>query len=263
MPEDLVVTKTAQTSWEKVYTWDVEKSVDKSQLNLKTGETGTVQWKVDVTQTGSAVRNARVSGHDQGAQPERHGGDGCRRDGRARHGGLAGAVVDCDGTAGEPNTSTGLTVPANGDLICAYTASRRLDDRRHEQGDRHGDTRGVDVSDSGTARLQVRRDCRPSRSTRPSRRSTARTRGTGSTGTRRSRTTSSSRARAGPDERRRPARRQPVDAAGRDRLRARHRLGERDRPLLDARLRPPRSRRRRTSSWTCRWRRTRRRRCSS
>ena len=36
-PEDLVVTKTAQTSWEKVYTWDVEKSVDKSQLEHEAG----------------------------------------------------------------------------------------------------------------------------------------------------------------------------------------------------------------------------------
>ena len=58
----LVVTKTAQTSWEKVYTWDVEKSVDKSHLEMKTGDTGTVQWKVDVTQTGFVGRNAVVSG---------------------------------------------------------------------------------------------------------------------------------------------------------------------------------------------------------
>ena len=57
-----VSTPTAGTSWYKVYTWDVEKSVDRSQLNLKQGETGSVEWKVDVTQTGWTAQNMVVGG---------------------------------------------------------------------------------------------------------------------------------------------------------------------------------------------------------
>ena len=65
----LVVTKTAGTSWYKVYTWDVEKSVDKSQLDLKQGETGSVEWKVDVTQTGWTAQNMVVGGTITVANP--------------------------------------------------------------------------------------------------------------------------------------------------------------------------------------------------
>ena len=71
----LVVTKTAGTSWYKVYNWDVEKSVDKSQLDLKQGATGSVVWKVDVTQTGWTAAEHRRGRHDHRREPERHGGD--------------------------------------------------------------------------------------------------------------------------------------------------------------------------------------------
>ena len=36
---------------------------------MKQGETGTAEWKVDVTQTGSTVRNAVVSGTITVANP--------------------------------------------------------------------------------------------------------------------------------------------------------------------------------------------------
>jgi uncharacterized repeat protein (TIGR01451 family) len=149
-PDDLVVTKTAETSWEKVYTWDVEKSVDKSELNLKPGETGTVQWKVDVTQTGSAVRNARVGGTITVHNPNATAVTGVSVTDVFVTGGLASAVVDCDGTAGEPNTSTGLTVPANGDLVCTYTATVDSTAGGTNQATATGTLDGVDVSDSGT-----------------------------------------------------------------------------------------------------------------
>jgi uncharacterized repeat protein (TIGR01451 family) len=64
---------------------------------------------------------------------------------------LPGAVVDCDGTAGEPNTSTGLTVPANGTLGCTYTAARDSTSGGTNQATATGSLEGVDVSDSGTA----------------------------------------------------------------------------------------------------------------
>ena len=55
----LVVTKTADTSWEKVYSWDVEKSVDKSQLNMKQGETGS--WSGRSTSRRPAPRHGTSS----------------------------------------------------------------------------------------------------------------------------------------------------------------------------------------------------------
>ena len=65
----LVVTKTAGTSWYKVYNWDVEKSVDTSQLSLKQGETGSVEWEVDATQTGWTAQNIVVAGAITVANP--------------------------------------------------------------------------------------------------------------------------------------------------------------------------------------------------
>jgi uncharacterized repeat protein (TIGR01451 family) len=145
-PRHLVTTKTADASWEKVYTWDVDKSVDKSQLNLKTGETGTVQWKVDVTQTGSTARNAVVTGTITVFNPNATDVTGVAVTDQ-----LPGAVVDCDGTAGAPNTSTGLTVPANGSLSCTYSAARTSTDGGTNEATATGSLNGVDVSDSGTA----------------------------------------------------------------------------------------------------------------
>jgi uncharacterized repeat protein (TIGR01451 family) len=145
-PKALVVTKTAQTAWEKVYTWEVDKSVDKSQLNLKTGETGTAHWTVEVTQTGSTARNASVSGSIAVQNPNAQSVTGV-----SVTDALAGAVVDCDGTAGAPNVSTGLTVPANGSLQCTYSAARDSAAGGTNEATATGSLDGVDVSDTGTA----------------------------------------------------------------------------------------------------------------
>ena len=118
-PKHLVVTKTADTSWERAYTWDVEKSVDNSQIEMKQGGTATAQWKVDVTQTGSTVQNAEVNGTIDVSNPNAFDVTGVTVTDA-----LAGAVVDCDGAAGAPVVSTGLTVPANGSLQCSYSATR-------------------------------------------------------------------------------------------------------------------------------------------
>lgn len=142
----LEVTKTATTSWEKVYTWDVEKSVDPSQLEMKTGETGVANWKVDVTQTGFTARNAVVSGTITVSNP-----NGVDVTGVSVVDALPGAVVDCDGTAGEPYVSSGLTVPANGNVQCAYTAARDSSNGGTNEATATGTLDGVDVSDSGSA----------------------------------------------------------------------------------------------------------------
>ena len=120
--DDLVVTKTASTNWEKVYTWEVEKSVDRPQLQLQSGGSGTVNWTVDVTQSGSFARNAVVTGTISVENPN----DEAVTDVSVSDA-LAGAVVDCDaGAAGAQ--STGLTVPGNGSLSCTYSAARETTD---------------------------------------------------------------------------------------------------------------------------------------
>ena len=136
----LDVTKTADASWEKVYTWDVQKSVDPSHLEMKTGQTGTANWKVDVTQTGSVARNAVVSGTIKVTNP-----NGKDVTGVTVGDALPGAVVDCNGSA------SGLTVPANGSIECTYTAARASADGGTNTATATATLDGVDVSDSGTA----------------------------------------------------------------------------------------------------------------
>ncbi|MGB8351806.1 MAG: hypothetical protein WCE47_15375, partial [Gaiella sp.] len=136
----LDVTKTADASWEKVYTWDVQKSVDPSHLEMKTGQTGTANWKVDVTQTGSVARNAVVSGTIKVTNP-----NGKDVTGVTVGDALPGAVVDCNGSA------SGLTVPANGSIECTYTAARDSADGGTNIATATATLDGVDVSDSGTA----------------------------------------------------------------------------------------------------------------
>ena len=188
-PTHLVVTKTAQTSWEKVYTWDVEKSVDKSQLEHEArARRGTVQWKVDVTQTGSTVAER---GRDAARSPWR---TRTTTTSRASPSPTRFRARSSTATASRgAERHTGLTVPANGSIAvhvhgCRATRSTGGD----EQGDRdrlarrrrHLRQRAPPTSRSATRR---------SRSTRPSRPSTGRTPGTASTRRARSPTPSSSR----------------------------------------------------------------------
>jgi uncharacterized repeat protein (TIGR01451 family) len=136
----LEVTKTAEAAWEKVYTWDVEKSVDPSHLEMKTGQTGTANWKVDVTQTGFVARNAVVTGTITVKNPNDEAVTGVTV-GDA----LEGAVVKCEGSASD------LTVPANGSIECSYSAPRQSVEGGTNTASATGTLDGVDVSDSGTA----------------------------------------------------------------------------------------------------------------
>ena len=137
----LVVTKTANTSWEKVYNWDVEKSVDKSQLNMKQGETGSVEWKVYVTHTGSSARNIVLSGTITVENP-----NGFDVTGVSVKDQLDNAVVDC-----APNTSTDLTVKANDKITCTYSVPLTSIEDGTNGAVAVGSVGGIDVSDSGTA----------------------------------------------------------------------------------------------------------------
>lgn len=141
--ERLEVKKTAEASWEKVYTWDVEKSVDPSHLELKTGQTGTANWKVDVTQTGFVARNAVVFGTITVQNPNDFDVTGVTVTDA-----LAGAVVDCDGVAGAPAVSTGLTVPAGATLSCVYSADRDSIGGGTNWAAASASIDGVDISDA-------------------------------------------------------------------------------------------------------------------
>ncbi len=138
--ERLVVTKTAVTSWYKIYTWDVEKSVDKSQLALKHGEAGGVEWTVDVTQTGWTARNMVVSGTITVANP-----NGTAVTGVSVTDQLPNAFVYC-----ASSFSSDLIVPAHGSITCIYAAPLGSTQGGTNVATAVGSLDGVDVSASGT-----------------------------------------------------------------------------------------------------------------
>ena len=57
------VTMTAQTSLKRTYSWKIEKTVSKSAVTLKAGETANVTYTVTATPTGSVDSDWAVSGH--------------------------------------------------------------------------------------------------------------------------------------------------------------------------------------------------------
>ena len=218
--DDLVVTKTAQTTWEKVYTWEVEKSVDRPQLQLQSGGSGTVNGR-STSPRAARLRGTQSSRGRSRREPQRRGGHR-----RGVSDALAGAVVDCDaGAAGAQ--STGLTVPGNGSLSCTYSAARETTDGGTNTASAAGSLNGVDVS--GTGR-------RTSRSETPNYEVNKAVKAVDGKNTWSDITGTTSFTydeefpcpEPGPDERRRAARRQPGDRAGRDGSCPRHRLGERD-----------------------------------
>ena len=160
-------------------------------------------------------------GHDHGREPERR-----RRDGRGGHRRARGhRVVDCD-AEDRLGAEHGLTVPANSSISCTYSAPRtRSTEARTRHRDRHAGRhrrvrqrhRRLHVRPAGGRDQQaVSAVDDENEWTRHRRQRHVHLRGDVPL------------PRTGPDERRRPSRRQPGDPGGRDGLRARHRLGERD-----------------------------------
>jgi hypothetical protein len=62
-PAPLQVTKTANTSFTRTYNWSIVKSVNPDVLNMFTGDSGTVTYTIDVTQTGFTDSAFAVSGN--------------------------------------------------------------------------------------------------------------------------------------------------------------------------------------------------------
>jgi uncharacterized repeat protein (TIGR01451 family) len=139
--QHLIVTKTAGTSWYKVYNWVVEKSVDESRLDLAEGETGTVHWKIDVVRTGWTPRYMAVAGSITVANPnDRPVTDVILTDA------LADTTVFC-GSA----DAADLTLPANGSVACIYAAPWGSILGGTNTATAVGTLDGVDVSSTGTA----------------------------------------------------------------------------------------------------------------
>jgi len=145
-PKHLVVTKTAGTSWYKVYNWAVEKSVDTSQLNLEQGETGTVHWTVDVEQTGWTARYMAVGGSITVSNPNDTAVTGVV---------LTDNLPDTTVWCGADDPSA-LTVPANGSVSCIYAAPWGSTLGGTNTATAVGSLNGVDVSDTGTADFTFR-----------------------------------------------------------------------------------------------------------
>ena len=144
--KQLVVTKTAGTFWRKVYNWDVEKSVDKSQLNVKPGETASVVWRVDVTLTGWTPRDMIVGGTIMVANPNDTAVSGVV---------LTDQIPDVTVFCGV-NDNADLTVPANGSVSCIYAAPLSSTQGGTNTATAVGSLNGVDVSATATAEFTFR-----------------------------------------------------------------------------------------------------------
>lgn len=109
-----VVTKTADESFTRTYTWNIEKVGDQTELTLSTGQTFTVNYDVTVSAT-FADSDWAVSGTISVANP--HPSEPMTVEvSDVVSPGIA-ATVDCDGLGG-----TSLTVPAATAAFCSYNA---------------------------------------------------------------------------------------------------------------------------------------------
>ena len=118
----LSVEKSASGTSQITHSWAVDKQVkpagaadsaygDNAVLNLPDGGNGSVTWKVTVTH--SQVQTFTVDG----TITVSNDGD-VAVTGVDVSDSIPGAVIDCDGQG-----STGVTVPANGSVDCAYTVT--------------------------------------------------------------------------------------------------------------------------------------------
>ena len=119
---------------------------------MKQGETGTVNWKVDVTQTGFTARNAIVSGTIDGAEPERRRRDRCHPSPTRFRATRPSTVT----VVGAPYVSIDLTVPANGSLDLHVLGVRDSATGGTNAATATATLDGVDVSDSGAGGLHLR-----------------------------------------------------------------------------------------------------------
>jgi hypothetical protein len=140
----LAVTKDADETFDRTYTWDIDKAADQDALELMPGETFPVNYTVDVWVTGFTDGNYDVTGDIVISNPNPD-----------RDADLT-AVVDVifDGIAADVDCPS-LTVPAGNTLTCTYEAqdlpdgSTRLNTATATQQNYDFDSEGVGTA-SGT-----------------------------------------------------------------------------------------------------------------
>lgn len=123
MPE-VTVTKTAGTTYERVWKWSVDKNGDTGTLTLAPGQTKSVAYSVVVTNTGTQDRNFRVAGTitvaNTGTVPA-----------------TVNSVADVDDFGAADQVSCGTlpqTLPVGGSMSCSYNqaiASPTMDTEYH------------------------------------------------------------------------------------------------------------------------------------
>jgi len=107
------VTKTAETSLDRTYTWDIVKSADKTSLELQKGEVYSLPYKIVVSNT-SADSNWAVSGDITIKNPDPNNAAQVTDVTDVISGGIN-ATVDCGGSS--------FSIPANGTKTCTYNAA--------------------------------------------------------------------------------------------------------------------------------------------
>jgi hypothetical protein len=109
------VTKTAQPSFTRTYTWDIVKSVDPASWTLYTGESGTSTYTVSVTRTGYTDSDWNVEGTITVSNPSPI--DATINSVSDVISGVGSATVNCAGV------TFPYSLPAGESLTCTYSAS--------------------------------------------------------------------------------------------------------------------------------------------
>ena len=104
---ELSVAKTATTSWNRAWSWTIDKSVSPTAMTLAAGQTGSATWTVAVNPT-STDSGHQVSGTITVSNP-------------APMAATLTSVTDQFGTLRIAVSCPSLSVPANGSLECTYT----------------------------------------------------------------------------------------------------------------------------------------------
>ncbi len=142
---ELDVTKTAVTSFDRDWDWTIQKDVDTAVLDLFDGDSGVVNWNVDVTKSGPTDSNFAVAGVITIANPWSTAANVTSVT-DVITGGIN-ATVDC-GPAG-PTGEAPFSVPAGGSVTCTYSSA--LPDTTARTNTATVTTTGAIGGDSGTA----------------------------------------------------------------------------------------------------------------
>ena len=119
LDRDVEVSKTADTSYTTTWDWDVEKSVSPAQLDLFDGQSGDVNWTIDVINNGSIDTDHAVDGTITIHNPWTEGAS-------------IDSVSDVLDSSGAVSVDCGVTFPyllsGGGTLECSYSSAASVSD---------------------------------------------------------------------------------------------------------------------------------------